>query len=140
MSEAVETGYAVLLEGDDLPYLPDPLATTIAARIFDLPGFSSDKIIPIPLYADGAEWPNALPFKIELLEDPNEKPHFDATKRTLFIPLGKAERATLRLSCRMNNLRQTFLNLFSSWCSNRMLDMIALDGSRTKDFKEHIIS
>lgn len=118
----------MLLEGDDLPHLPDPLATTIAARIFDLPGFSSDKIIPIPLYADGAEWPNALPFKIELLEDPNEKPHFDATKRTLFIPLGKAERATLRL------------NLFSSWCSNRMLDMIALDGSRTKDFKEHIIS
>lgn len=96
----VEAGYAVLQEGDELPYLPDPLAVTIAARIFDLPGFSPNKIIPIPLYTTEVEWPNALPFKIELLEDPNDQPHFDSVKRTLFIPLGKAERATLRLSVR----------------------------------------
>ncbi len=99
-SEPVETGYAVMQEGDELPYLPDPLTVTVAARIFDLPGFSSNTIIPIPLYPDGTDWPQAVPFKIELLEDPNASPHFDVTNRTLYIPLGKADRATLRLSVR----------------------------------------
>src|SRR5207302_11428538 len=44
----VETGYSVLRVGDPLPYLPEPLANVIAARIFDHPDFPADKIIPIP--------------------------------------------------------------------------------------------
>jgi hypothetical protein len=95
----VEVGFAAMQEGEPLPYLPDPLALEIAARIFDHPGFPSDRIIRIPLY-DGAVWPDAQPFKIELFEDPADKPHFDKVTRTLFVPLPKAERATLRLSVR----------------------------------------
>ena len=93
----VETGYAVMTDGEELPYLPDPLAVRIAARIFDHPGFSPDQIITIPFY-DGSEWPDALPFKIEIYEKPGDVPRFDSASRTLFIPLPKAVRATLRLS------------------------------------------
>ncbi len=94
----VETSFAVMEEGQELPYLPEPLAVVIAARIFDHPGFPSDAIIEIPLYDTASEWPDAAPFKIKLVEDPVVKPHFDKTTRTLLIPLPKAERATLRLS------------------------------------------
>ncbi len=126
----VETGYAVMQEGDALPYLPDPLAITIAARIFDLPGFSPNKIIPIPLYANGADWPNALPFKVELFEDLNDQPHFDAVKRTLFIPLGKADRATLRLSVRPTREALTLLGVWQ-WLTpaqQAALEKMALNG------------
>jgi hypothetical protein len=93
----VETQYAVMLDGDPLPYLPDPLAVEIGARIFDHPDFPAEKIIQIPFY-DGTEWPEALPFKIEIYENPADGPHYDAALKTLFIPLPKATRATLRLS------------------------------------------
>jgi hypothetical protein len=94
---AVETGYAAWLDGDALPYLPDPLAVEIAARIFDHPGFPDNKVISIPFY-DGTRWPDALPFKIEIYDDPADAPHYDSAVRTLFIPLPKAARCTLRLS------------------------------------------
>lgn len=93
----VETGYAVMVDGDALPYLPDPLAVEIVARIFDHPNFPDTKILSIPLY-DGTKWPDALPFKIEIYDDPGGAPHYDSTARTLFIPLPKAARCTLRLS------------------------------------------
>ena len=95
----VETGYAVMVDGEALPYLPDPLAAAIAARIFVIQIFRPTRFIPIRLY-DGTEWPDALPFKIEIFEDPADAPHYDAAERTLFIPLPKAARATLRLSVR----------------------------------------
>jgi hypothetical protein len=95
---AVETAFAVWPEDDPLPYLPEPLAVTVAARIFGLPGFPPDKIIEIPMYPGGAAWPDAAPFKIELYEKPGDLPRFDAATRTLLIPLPKAERARLRLS------------------------------------------
>lgn len=126
----VETGYAVMQEGKQLPYLPDPLAVTVAARIFDLPGFSSSKIIPIPLYGGGKVWPDALPFKVELLEDPNMQPHFDKVLRTLFIPLGKAERATLRLSVRPSPEALQLLGVWN-WLSpakQTALKKMALNG------------
>jgi hypothetical protein len=93
----VETTYAVMNGGDALPYLPDPLAVEVAARLFNHPTFSPDQIITIPMYADSA-WPDALPFKIEIYEDPADTPHFDAPKRTLFVPLPKAASVTVRLS------------------------------------------
>ncbi len=97
-SDDVETGYAVMVDGDALPYLPEPLAVTLAARIFDHPTFTSDKIIRIPVYKAGDNWPDASAFRIEVFEDPGAKPHFDSPSRTLLIPLPKAGRATLRLS------------------------------------------
>jgi hypothetical protein len=93
----VETGYAVWLDRDPLPYLPDPLAVEVAARIFDHPAFPDSKIVSIPFY-DGTKWPDALPFKIEIYDDPAGTPHYDDAVRTLFIPLAKAARCTLRLS------------------------------------------
>lgn len=108
----VKTGFAVMREGEALPYLPDPLAVEIAARIFDHPGFSSDTVIRIPLF-DGTEWPDAAPFKIELYEDPADKPHFDTPTRTLFIPLPKAERATLRLSVKPTREALRLLGIWS---------------------------
>jgi hypothetical protein len=93
-----ETGFAVMVEGDALPYLPDPLALQVAARIFGHPTFPAAKIITIPLYPTPAAWPDAAPFKIELYENSADQPHFDAVTRTLLIPLPKAIRAKLRLS------------------------------------------
>ena len=94
----VATGFAVWQQGEALPYLPEPLAVTVAARIFGHPDIDPNKIIQIPLYAGSAKWPDAAPFKIELYEKPGDLPKFDAADRTLFIPLPKAVRATLRLS------------------------------------------
>jgi len=94
-----EASYAVFVDGTSLPYLPDPLANKVAARIFGHPSFSSHEIISIPLYAGAKKWPNAQPFKVHIYEDINNAdPKFDNTSRTLMIPLPKAERITLRLS------------------------------------------
>ncbi len=94
---SAQTSYAVLLDGSPLPYLPDPLAGAIAARIFDHPTFSSREIISIHFYRD-TNWPRALPFKIEIYESATDIPRFDADLRVLLIPLPKAARVTLRLS------------------------------------------
>lgn len=109
----VPTIFAVLEEGQALPYLPDPLAEVIAARIFDHPAFLTIPI-EVPLYEMGSGWPNAAPFKIELFEGVTETdmPYFNGAARTLFIPLPKAERATLRLSVKPSDYA---LNLLGVW-------------------------
>lgn len=96
-SPPVATGYSVMVDGDELPYLPEPLAVEIAARILDHPTFPASEVITIPFYP-GTEWPNALPFKIEIYENVGDVPRFDPDVRTLFVPLPKATRVTLRLS------------------------------------------
>jgi hypothetical protein len=125
----VEVGYAVMAEGEELPYLPEPLAVTVAARFFNHPNFPPDKLIPIPLYDEG-EWPTAAPFKIELYEEPGKKPHFNENTRTLLVPLPKAERATLRLSVKPT---QEALELLGVWnwltaAQKAKLLAMALDG------------
>jgi hypothetical protein len=130
LAAPAETGYAVMKEGDELPYLPDPLARVVAARIFDHPGISPDKIIRIPLYTAGSEWPDAAPFKIELFEDPGETPHFDEDERTLFVPLAKAERATLRLSVKPTKEALELLGVWS-WLTaaqKAALEKMAMNG------------
>lgn len=97
-----ETRYAVLQDGAEVPYLPDPLCVELAARIFDLPGHDDEVIIPIPVYADGGKWPNALPFKIVILEKPGVSPKFNIEDRELVVPLPKAARAKLRLSVKLS--------------------------------------
>jgi len=97
----VETSYSVVnADATEIPYLPDPLCTAICARIFDHPGFSDTDIIVIPAFK-GAAWPHAEPFTIRIFEDAAQVPHFDADSRVLQIPLPKAIRATLRLSCQL---------------------------------------
>jgi len=111
LSPPAKTTYAVLLEDAPLPYLPDPLAVEIAARILDHPTFPADQIIRIPFYA-GTQWPEALPFKIEIYENPADTPRYDEASRRLLIPLPKAVRATLRLSVMPN---RTALSLLGVW-------------------------
>jgi hypothetical protein len=123
----VETGYAVMLEGEKLPYLPDPLAVQIAARIFDHSGFSSDQLITIPFY-DGTSWPDALPFKIEIYEQAGDVPHFDAAVRTLFVPLPKAARVTLRLSVRPRADALKVLGIWNWLTPAQQNQTITIDG------------
>ena len=90
--------YAVLDDGASLPYLPDPLCVRLHARFFGHPHLTPDELLEIPLYA-GTSWPDALPFQIRTFEGgAGEKPRFDAPARTLFVPLPKGYRVTLRLS------------------------------------------
>lgn len=110
----VLTKFAVLEEGQPLPYLPDALAEVIAARIFDHPAFLTIPI-EIPLYKPGSGWPTAAPFKIELFEGLSDAdmPWFNEATRTLLVPLPKAERVTLRLSVKPTS--EQVLNLLGVW-------------------------
>lgn len=123
----VKTQYSVMTEGDSLPYLPDPLAVEIAARIFDHPTFPAAQIIRIPFYDDTA-WPEALPFKIEIYEDPADVPRYDATTRTLLIPLPKAERAMLRLSVRPTKAALSILGIWNWLTPAEQSKMIVVNG------------
>jgi len=123
----VDTMFAVLSEGEDLPYLPDPLAVNVAARVFDHPTFPSKKIINIPFY-DDTEWPQALPFKVEVYEDPIDAPHYDADARTLFISLPKAARATLRLSIQPEAQALGLMGLWNWLKKPQQQQMIVVDG------------
>jgi len=126
----VETGYAVMVDGDALPYLPDPLAVEIAARIFDHPNFPDTKILSIPLY-DGTKWPDALPFKIEIYDDPTDAPHYDAAARTLFIPLPKAARCTLRLSVQPSDDALKILGVWNWLTAAQQTQTIVINGHPT---------
>ena len=126
----VETGYAVMVDGDALPYLPDPLAVEIAARIFDHPNFPDAKILTIPLY-DGTKWPDALPFKIEIYEDPGDAPHYDEAVRTLFIPLPKAARCTLRLSAQPNADALKILGVWNWLTPAQQTQTVVINGHQT---------
>ena len=125
--DPVDTSFAVMVEGDDLPYLPDPLAVEVVARIFDLPGFPSNKLIPVPFY-DGTKWPEALPFKIEIYENPAESPHYDSGLRTLFVPLPKAARAKLRLSMRPGGNALSMLGVWNWLTAAQQQKNIVVDG------------
>ncbi|MDK2744428.1 MAG: hypothetical protein NDI90_16120 [Nitrospira sp. BO4] len=92
-----QTSFAVYENGRALTYLPDPLATEVAVRVFDHPNIADTKIIRIPLYSS-TSWPEARPFVIEVYDHPNESPYYDATAHRLRVPLPKAVWAKLRLS------------------------------------------
>lgn len=93
----VNTVFAVYRDGHAMTYLPDPLPQEVAVRVFDHPEIGDDEIITIPLYPAGA-WPDAVPFKIRVFEEPGSKPVYDAATHTLLVPLPKAIRAKVRLS------------------------------------------
>ncbi len=93
----VDTTFAVYRDGIELTYLPDPLAVEVAVRILGHPDADPEATVRIPLYPD-RQWPDALPFKIEVVDDPGAAPVFDEASQTLRVPLPKAERATVRMS------------------------------------------
>jgi hypothetical protein len=126
----VETRYAAWLDGDPLPYLPDTLAVEVAARIFGHPDFPDSKIVSIPFY-DGTKWPDALPFKIEIYDDPANKPHYDGAVRTLFIPLPKAGRCTLRLSIQPSAAALRLLAVWNWLTPAQQTQAIQINGHAT---------
>ena len=132
--DPVETGYSVMVDGDEVPYLPDPLAVLIGARLFNHPTFPSEQIISIPFYP-GTNWPDALPFKIEIYEDPGDAPHFDETLRTLFVPLPKAARVTLRLSVQPNPKALDVMGVWS-WLSPAQRAKDVMFGGRPMPLQE----
>lgn len=96
------TTFAVYNDGAALTYLPDPMPTEVAVRIFDHPNMTDDinPQITIKLYPTGS-WPDAQPFKIRVFEPTSDlaaKPFFDEETRILLMPLPKAVRAKIRLS------------------------------------------
>jgi hypothetical protein len=98
--EPADTTFAVWEVGRALTYLPDPLAIEVAARISGLPGVPDTEIVAVPLYVD-TSWPDAQPFEIELSEDTEAMPTFDAASRRLKVYIPKGTRARLRLSMRL---------------------------------------
>ena len=125
--DPVETGYAVFEDGAQLPYLPEPLAASIAARIFDHPTFPSDNVIVIPVF-DGTAWPDALPFKIEIYDAPGDEPHYDARSRTLLVPLPKAVRARLRLSVKPTRHALGLLGVWDWLTPAQQTQAVTIDG------------
>lgn len=108
----VLTTYAVYREGRSLTYLPDPLARSVVARFYGHPTIADSEILNISLYPEG-DWPEALPFIIELYEDAAAKPEFDPVERVLRVPLGKGDRATLRLSIPLSE--RTLFEVMGLW-------------------------
>jgi hypothetical protein len=105
------TRFAVYESGRPLTYLPDPLATEVAVRVFDHPNIADIELIRIPLYPSGA-WPEARPFSIEVYDDPLEAPYYDAAAHCLRVPLPKAVRAKLRLSMMLSPEALAILGVF----------------------------
>ncbi len=118
--------YAVLDEGARLPYLPDPLSETIAARFLNHARIPASKVISIPLYPLGS-WPTAVPFLIEVYESSTDAPAYHPATHTLRVPLAKAERATLRLSSRLTPQALSLLGVWK-WLADPGLAAEAREG------------
>ncbi len=110
-SDTAQTTFAVHELGRAMTYLPDPLASEVAVRIFGHPNADEDAIIKIPLYPEGA-WPEARPFVIVVLDDATAAPSFDAGKRQLFVPLPKAARAVVRMSMTLGDAALATMGVF----------------------------
>jgi hypothetical protein len=120
--------FAVYRDGRELTYLPDPLAEEIAVRIFGVASVDPDSILTIGLYP-GSVWPDARPFKVELVEAPGTVPAYDEATRPLRVPLGTAVRATVRLSVKPS--ARALLEIMGVWrwiAGGGELERLALDG------------
>lgn len=95
-----------------LPYLPDPLATRLSARLLDYPWTGLPQPIEIPLYEAGASWPDVSPIMMRVYEADDEVPRFDEPTRTLLIPTPKGVRATLRLSAMLTDEQLALLGVW----------------------------
>lgn len=92
---------------NDVPYLPDPLAESIAIRGF--PAQNEPFFINV---TDGVSWPSARPFRI-CLSTGNYEMHWDAGQRILNILIPPAETVKLRMSSCLSSEEE--LNLMGVW-------------------------
>jgi hypothetical protein len=123
--ESVETKFAVYRDGEDMTYLPDPMAEQVCVRIFDHPAISDTQTIKIPLYPTG-KWPDAQPFKIVVLED-SGNPKYDSATHSLLVPLSKAIRAKIRLSMGLSDESLLKMGVWD-WIANANLINDVKDG------------
>jgi hypothetical protein len=100
----IETPYPVHPEGAPTPWLDDPLAAGLAVRVFGLPDIDPATVHRLSFVSDEwdpdhwpEDWPSARPIVIRAAADAGDV-SWDRASRTLVIPLGKAERARLRIS------------------------------------------
>lgn len=96
-----------------LPYLPDPLATHLSARLINYPWEGPPDVITIPLYAQGASWPDISPIMLRVYEGERERPRFDEATRTLLVPAPKGLRATLRLSVKLTDEQLALMGVWN---------------------------
>jgi hypothetical protein len=95
----VKTPYSAEDEALALPYLPDPFADQVAARFIGPASVGVTSLPPIAYYPTATDtWPDALPFKILIVEKAGASPIFRKATRTLEVPLAKADMVTLRFS------------------------------------------
>jgi hypothetical protein len=134
------TGYAIHHEPQlRLPYLPDPLSR--GAVLFGLPGLATGQsallapsgtltigpsLLPQTALTTvtsntqidfGADWPERLPFRLQLAEPPNPNgpsaaPVWDPQGRVLTVYVAKAEQVTVRLA---SFLSEQDLDLLGIW-------------------------
>jgi hypothetical protein len=121
-------------------YLPDPLA---AGAVFcDLPGVPIGKMgrvlndrleyVDLPPLAEqrksiksivlidfgqASEWPNARPFRLQLIEG-SDSPKWNANERVLLVALPKAETHKVRLACYLPNTIDTDTLGICAWKSD----------------------
>lgn len=98
----VETEYAEHVAGQPTPYLYDPLCAGFALRIFGVPGIDPDKVYKLPLTGAAWDptaatgWPDGRTVMLEA--SAGGSLGWDPATRVFRVPLGKAERARVRVS------------------------------------------
>lgn len=92
---------------NDVPYLPDPLAGSVALKGF--PGQSEAVFVEV---AEGVAWPSAQPFRI-CLGAGNFEVNWDAGQRILHLLIPPAELVKLRISSRPSS--EENLELLGVW-------------------------
>ena len=83
----------------EVPYLPDPLSRGMSMVLLDKDGNVAGTVPAVDFYPQGADWPEAQPFLIKVVEGQGKTAwNWDESSRTLTVQLPKAEVAKFEFS------------------------------------------
>ena len=83
----------------EIPYLPDPLSRGMSMVLLDKDGNVAGTVPAVDFYPQGADWPEAQPFLIKVVEGQDKTVwNWDDSSRTLTVQLPKAEVAKFEFS------------------------------------------
>jgi len=83
----------------EIPYLPDPLSRGMSMVLLDNDGNVAGTVPAVDFYPQGADWPEAQPFLIKVVEGQDKTVwNWDESSRTLTVQLPKAEVAKFEFS------------------------------------------
>ncbi len=83
----------------EIPYLPDPLSRGMSMVLLDKDGNVAGTVPAVDFYPQGADWPEAQPFLIKVVEGQDKTVwNWDESSRTLTVQLPKAEVAKFEFS------------------------------------------